>query len=524
MGGNRLVLLGLLLVIVFNIAVRWRLADMPLERDEGEYAYMGQLLRQGIPPYRDAYNMKFPGTYLAYAALMTLFGETTRGIHLGLTLVTSLTAILVFLIGKKLFSSAGGLVAAASCVVLSASSGFFGLAGHATHFVTLFITAGVLALLWVDENPKWWRWFMAGAMFSMAVLMKQHAVIVAGIGLLWVGFWHWRKKQPGVAVVKSVAAYATGAMTPLLIVGLWLGAAGVWKQFYFWTMQYATQYASAVSIKAAWPAFVDGFMPGFNSTWALWLLGGVGLLSCLMPRQPLERRLIPILFAAGMFAACPGFHFRGHYFLPALPGLALLIGASFSFAATRVAETPARVLVVGVFSAALMLAGWSNREIWFKSAPEEAARRLYSLNPFTESRKVADFVRERTSPDERIAVVGSEPQIYFYANRKAASGYIYMYALTEPLPLAQKMRDEFAKEIETANPRYIVFVDIITSWVSLSQADSSILEWWNRFSKNYDAVAAVTVAADQPTSYCWNESEVRNLTLSDCHLIVYRRK
>jgi hypothetical protein len=79
---NRWVLLGLLLVLAFNIGIRWRLADMPLERDEGEYAYAGQLLLQGNPPYRDAYNMKFPGTYLAYAGIMAVFGETTRAARL----------------------------------------------------------------------------------------------------------------------------------------------------------------------------------------------------------------------------------------------------------------------------------------------------------------------------------------------------------------------------------------------------------------------------------------------------------
>ena len=52
-----------LAVIVFGVtvAIRIRLLGIPLERDEGEYAYAGQLILQGIPPYKLAYNMKFPG-------------------------------------------------------------------------------------------------------------------------------------------------------------------------------------------------------------------------------------------------------------------------------------------------------------------------------------------------------------------------------------------------------------------------------------------------------------------------------
>ena len=48
------------IVLGLVIVIRIRLLGIPLERDEGEYAYAGQLLLQGIPPYKLAYNMKFP--------------------------------------------------------------------------------------------------------------------------------------------------------------------------------------------------------------------------------------------------------------------------------------------------------------------------------------------------------------------------------------------------------------------------------------------------------------------------------
>src|SRR5580704_11917970 len=75
------------LVIVFVALLRLRLLQIPLERDEGEYAYAGQLILQGIPPYQIAFNMKFPGTYAAYAVILGLFGQTPAGIHMGLLLV-----------------------------------------------------------------------------------------------------------------------------------------------------------------------------------------------------------------------------------------------------------------------------------------------------------------------------------------------------------------------------------------------------------------------------------------------------
>src|SRR5271154_7497323 len=81
--------------LVIVAVVRLRLLNLPLERDEGEYAYSGQLMLQGIPPYQLAYNMKFPGTYAAYAVIMRLFGETPAGIHFGILCMTTLTALML---------------------------------------------------------------------------------------------------------------------------------------------------------------------------------------------------------------------------------------------------------------------------------------------------------------------------------------------------------------------------------------------------------------------------------------------
>src|SRR5271165_6141379 len=81
----------LAIALIFAVYVRVRLREFPLERDEGEFAYAGQLILQGVPPYKLAYNMKLPGTYIAYAALMAIFGQTTSGIHLGLLAVNLAT-------------------------------------------------------------------------------------------------------------------------------------------------------------------------------------------------------------------------------------------------------------------------------------------------------------------------------------------------------------------------------------------------------------------------------------------------
>src|SRR5271167_1291815 len=128
-------------VLVLIAGVRLRLLTFPLERDEGEYAYAGQLMLQGIPPYELAYNMKFPGTYAAYALIMGLFGQTPAGIHFGILCMTTLTALMLSWLGKKILDATAGMVAATSYAVMSASPSMQGLEGHATHFAAFFATA-----------------------------------------------------------------------------------------------------------------------------------------------------------------------------------------------------------------------------------------------------------------------------------------------------------------------------------------------------------------------------------------------
>src|SRR5262245_21271969 len=89
LSADRVLLFFLLLAILSISLIRLNLASLPLERDEGEYAYMGQLILKGIPPYSIAYNMKLPGTYYMYALVMALFGQTPAGIHTGLALVNA---------------------------------------------------------------------------------------------------------------------------------------------------------------------------------------------------------------------------------------------------------------------------------------------------------------------------------------------------------------------------------------------------------------------------------------------------
>jgi hypothetical protein len=120
---------------------------------------------------------------------------------------------------------------------------------------------------------------------------------------------------------------------------------------------------------------------------------------------------------------------------------------------------------------------YEQRQLFFQLTPLKASRLIYQDNPFLESQLVAQYIRDHSKPDAQVAVVGSEPQIYFYSNRHSATGYIYTYALMEAQPYASLMQKEMIKEIETAKPEFLVQVTYQYSWLRLQSSDLTIFHW-----------------------------------------------
>jgi hypothetical protein len=106
---------------------------------------------------------------------------------------------------------------------------------------------------------------------------------------------------------------------------------------------------------------------------------------------------------------------------------------------------------------------------------------IYGPNPFPEALRVAEYLREHTNPTDTIAILGSEPEIYFYAHRHSATGYIYTSGLMEPQRFAGQMQREMMREIETARPKYLVFVAVDTSWLRRRDSEPEIFDWFDRY-------------------------------------------
>jgi hypothetical protein len=531
-----------LLIVALVGAIRVRLLDLPLERDEGEYAYTGQLLLQGIPPFKLAYTMKLPGTTMAYALMMACFGKTTAGIHFGFLLVNAATIVMMFFLGRKLLGVEGGLTACATYAVMSLSTAVLGLCAHATHFVVFFAVAGVLFFLHAVESRRLRDFFVSGLLFGTVFLMKQPGLLFSFFGVVLI-IWFEVQLLQGPRTVKKplfnwarcttrLAAFCLGVVVPYALICLWLWRAGAFRQFWSWTAASAASYGSNVPGALAWDRLVNQY---FGSECGpdvlLWLLAAVSLALMWVDKKPGDRKaIILILLVLSLLAVCAGFYFRQHYFVLALPALALLIGYGVTFSRRLVLDAGlgvfARSLPAAVFALICLLTILSRSHVYFTDLPAAASREIFGpSDPFPEMKQIGEYIRDHTSKEDKIAVIGSEPEVSFYAQRRSVTGYIYTFNLMEPVPSAVRMQKDMIREIETGDPLLLVDVRLRYSWDRTDETDPAIFNWRDDYTKKFgDMIGVVNFSTNQLAEFHWGADAATHFDPDGECVCLWKRK
>jgi hypothetical protein len=234
-------------------------------------------------------------------------------------------------------------------------------------------------------------------------------------------------------------------------------------------------------------------------------------------------------FIGGAAAILPGFYFRPHYFILLMPVVGVLVGFAFAslegLLARGLGAVAARAAILAAFAVFLGAHVQRTSHEFFAMTETELVRSVYTDNPFLEAPEIGRYLAARTNPDDRIAVLGSEPEILFYAGRLSATGYIYMYPLMEPQPYAARMRDELRREVEAAQPAYVVVSGVPASWGARPGSDLRILEWANQFAAAcFDMVGVAEVDPRQGPAVRWDPDLAGYQPRSDSRISVFRRK
>jgi hypothetical protein len=478
-------------VIIIVSIIRYRLIDVPFERDEGEYGYIGNLFLHGVAPFKDAYTMKLPGTSFMYAIFMLIFGHTNSGVHLGFLLINAATMYFLYAAFKQLFTPFISLATATIYGFMALAIGFYGFAAHATHFICFYSSIALLFLSGFMKTGKTRKIFLFGLMFGMAFLMKQQAVFFILFGVVFL-YWYLKteKKESLREVTKKLLLFGSGVFIPYSTVVLITLVTGNFHIFWLWTVDYASTYEAVKSFQLILLYFKSTFLPAWDEYYYVWILALGGILALLQSGLTKSGKYLALLYLiASICSLSSGFYFRPHYFIVILPVIGLLTGLCIEFIVMKLStrmnmlKSPNAGLVILLLIVLVTI--YNNRKYYFSYPPNAVCSLAYWGFPFTEAPGIAKYISENTNDTDKIAILGSEPEICFYAKRKSASSYIYTYPLVENQPYNEVMQEEMIKEVENAKPAYFIFFNIYNSWLMNAGTPKTIFEWVNKYTRDY---------------------------------------
>ena len=522
--------LSLFVILLIITKLRFPFLEIPLERDEGAYAYMAQLLLEGVPPYTQAYSLYFPGVFIIYALTFLILGQTIFAIHFCLLVATLITIVIIFLIGKKLFDPLTGIISGATFGLLGLNPYAQGLFSHGEPFTMLFICSGVYLLLLSIDSEKKILFLWSGLFFGLGLLIKQNVFVFIGLPFVYL-CWSLLKKPrlKRKFYLDAIFYFTFGYFIPLAVFFIFCLITGSLEQMFFWTFIMPTEMTPPISISRAVYQFKILTLPIIKSSPLFFGVAAIGLLSPLWDKSSRLAVLFIVIFLVfSFFTMSLVFYFRAHYFLCLFPATALLTGVGFysmnnlikKISLRRINPIITAVFVFIFFSYSI----FDQRKFFFQTKPETVSRIIYGNNPFPESLVIADYIKEHSSPSDKIAILGSEPQILFYADRVSASKHIFMYYLMGNHLHALSMQKEAMADIELTKPPILINVVIPTSWLFQKDSKSMLFHWLDGFVlKNYKLAGVVEIQGLNTTNYYWGVDTTKFVPKGENFIQIYQR-
>jgi hypothetical protein len=222
----------------------------PLVHDAPLMHYVAWRISQGAVPYRDLFDMNFPGVYLLHLFVVRVLGPSDLAWR-----VFDLGWLAALAAAGAAFAAPWGRTAAGTAAVLLVVyhlSGGAWQAGQRDFLLCPFLLVGALGVArWVESRRRGaLAW--GGAALGAALTLKPHAVVLAmGLALI-VAIAAWRS---GGGVAAPLALFVAGAAVAPLGMVAWLAKAGAlpaWRAIVF---EYLIPLYSRLGHGAGWNVY-----------------------------------------------------------------------------------------------------------------------------------------------------------------------------------------------------------------------------------------------------------------------------
>ena len=261
-------------------ALAARSLGWPLIHDAPLFHYVAWLMRQGLVPYRDIFDMNFPGVYLLHWAVLATAGGGDLAWRLFDLGWLAATAALLFAFCRPLGGGVGAAAAALLFVLYHLAGGAWHV-GQRDFLLCLFLAAGAcgIARAW-DRGGSRMALLWGGAALGAGLTVKPYAV-----GLFWLGSAAAgaaaARRAGRAALPGAVAVLGAGLAVPALVFG-WLAWRGGLGAFWDTLVGYVIPFYSRLGREPLWTA-LGGHAHGRT---LLALLGILALWGLLVPAAP----------------------------------------------------------------------------------------------------------------------------------------------------------------------------------------------------------------------------------------------
>jgi 4-amino-4-deoxy-L-arabinose transferase-like glycosyltransferase len=439
--GGAVALLLILLAIPFLF---WPTLAVPLERDEGEYAWAADVFECGGLPYRDTFMQKPPGIFLIYHVIFLAVGTNAAAIHAALVANYMAVAYLLYRLGWSVTGRREGGLWAALLLALSLIDPAYEAGAAGTEAFMILPLVGAMACLWAIANRGGGRWVaVAGLLFGLAIFFKQVAVfhgVHIGISLLILGRG-W-KQRLGWLLLFSVFA-----ILPYGVCAIWYAARGALDPFLDCLLFHNLEYISGGLETHGWQRLVREIRQFGPFDLLLWAGAAASVAVTLWRRQWWLGWFLGGWLIAALAGIASGGYYRGHYFIQALPIVCLAASVGLS-ALYRFPQVPPLVALA-------VLALWAWPRPWsFGKAPDQQSIERYHVRRFVNAVAVGDWLR--SAGNGSLFVMGSEPEIYHYSGMHGVSPYVIANPLFGGFPSSHGRQLKVLETLAREMPTYVV--------------------------------------------------------------------
>lgn len=444
-----------------------------LDVDEAIYALFARIWFDGGIPYLDCVETKPLGIYFFYGLIFSIFGKFNMiAVHAVTIIIVGLTAYVIYLIASELYSRNAGFWAALFYIVFTTT--------YIPKVIATMIEA--VMLLPVALQFYWWLRFeqeaktkfaiASGLAFSTACLFKYQAGMNLIIFIFYLGIVKplLIRDPRYFRAWEGFGRFIMGAIIPPIIMIGYLAYAGALDGFLFWNIRGNIEYISegAASINLFYQ-LTTRILPYIASTALIWILSVICIVSIARRRRnrsgatqkTAQEWLIILWFIMSLVPVSMGYRFYGHYFLLLLPAMSVLS----SKIADILWSNPSRVwtrklIVIGIILPAL---GFFAARFFIQDI-----NRAFHEDNLADYKPLAQYVAERTKPDDKIIAWGYAPMVYWYSKRLPAARFFWSDVLTGRVPGRTKIEKDTAKfaipetwdmfmgDIERHRPAYII--------------------------------------------------------------------